>query len=123
MLIAVRARRATSTIFLVCGSITAMPIAGAAIHYWGSRPVVLLGAVSACAVLPLLAIAPAPLLLAGALFLFGAALGALDVSMNAQAIAVQDATGRPIMSGFHALFSVGGLLGAAGVSLLLRNGL
>ena len=157
MLIAVRARRATSTIFLVCGtatscwapmvpyaksrlavddgtlglillalgggSMTAMPIAGAAIHYWGSRPVVLLGAVAACAVLPLLAIAPAPLLLAGALFLFGAALGALDVSMNAQAIAVQDATGRPIMSGFHALFSVGGLLGAAGVSLLLRNGL
>ena len=153
---AVRARRATSTIFLVCGmatstwapmvpyaktrlaiddgtlglvllalgggSMTAMSLAGAAIHYWGSRPVILLSAVVSCAILPSLAVAPTPLLLGACLFLFGAALGALDVSMNAQAIGVQDATGRPIMSGFHALFSAGGLLGAAGVSLLLRNG-
>ena len=150
-------RRATSAIFLVCGtamsswapmvpfaksrmgvddgtlglillalgggSIVAMPVAGAAIHYWGSRPVILLSAVAACGVLPLLATAGTPLLVAGALFLFGAALGALDVSMNAQAIAVQEAMRRPVMSGFHALFSVGGLLGAAGVSLLLRSGL
>jgi predicted MFS family arabinose efflux permease len=154
---AARARRATSTIFLVCGTATstwapmvpfaktrlavddgtlglillalgggsmaAMPVAGAAIHYWGSRPVIVVSAVTACAVLPLLAIAGTPLLLASFLFLFGAALGALDVSMNAQAIAVQDALRRPIMSGFHALFSVGGLVGAAGVSLLLRSGL
>lgn len=43
--------------------------------------------------------------------------------MNAQAIAVQHAAGRSIMSGFHALFSVGGLVGAALVALLLHAGL
>ena len=105
------------------GSMATMPLAGAAIHYWGSRPVIVSAALVACAILPFLAIAPTPLLLAAALLLFGAALGALDVAMNGQAIAVQDAVGRPIMSGFHALFSVGGLLGAASVSVLLRGGL
>jgi fucose permease len=44
------------------------------------------------------------------------------VSANAQAIAVQTDMGRPVMSSFHAMFSLGGLIGAAGNSLLLRLG-
>lgn len=105
------------------GSMVAMPLAGVAIHYWGSRRVVTAMALASCATLPFLAIAPTPLLLAFTLFLFGAALGAMDVAMNAQAIAVQHAAGRPIMSGFHALFSLGGIAGAALVSAGLRAGL
>ena len=150
------ARRATSAMFLICGTATscwapmvpyaktrlalgdkelglillalgggsmvAMPLAGAAIHLWGSRRVVAVAAVATCAVLPFLSSPPGPALLAIALFAFGAALGALDVAMNAQALAVQHAASRPIMSSFHALFSVGGLAGAAIVSLLLRAG-
>jgi predicted MFS family arabinose efflux permease len=42
--------------------------------------------------------------------------------MNAQALAVQHAAERPIMSGFHALFSVGGLAGAAVLSAVLHAG-
>ena len=104
------------------GSMTTMPLAGLAIHYWGSRAVVVSAAVAVGITLPLLASAPTPALLACTLFMFGASLGAMDVAMNAQAIVVQHARGRPIMSGFHALFSVGGLAGATAVSLLLRNG-
>jgi predicted MFS family arabinose efflux permease len=152
-----RARRATSAIFLVCGtatscwapmvpfaksrlhvdegtlglillalgggSIVAMPVAGAAIHHWGSRPVMIAGALAACGALPLLTLAPTPALLAATLFIFGAALGTMDVAMNAQAIAVQEALERPVMAALHALFSVGGLVGAAFVSVLLRAGL
>jgi predicted MFS family arabinose efflux permease len=148
-----RARRATSAIFLVCGtatstwapmvpfakdrlgldeaalglillalgggSIVAMPLAGVAIHYWGSRPVIVAATVVACAALPLLAAAATPLLLACTLFAFGAGLGTMDVAMNAQAIVVQHAARRPIMSGFHALFSVGGLVGAGLVTIFL----
>ncbi|MCB0129170.1 MAG: MFS transporter, partial [Caldilineaceae bacterium] len=51
--------------------------------------------------------------LMGALFLFGAFNGGLDVAMNAQAALVEGAYGRPIMASFHGLWSVGGLLGAA----------
>lgn len=105
------------------GSMLAMPLAGAAIHKWSSRPVLIVSALLTAAVLPLLANPLSPAFLAAMLLVFGAALGAMDVAMNAQAISVQHAAGRPIMSGFHALFSIGGLVGAAAVSLLLRAGL
>ena len=108
---------------LGAGSMLAMPLAGIAIHYWGSRPVVITTSLATCAALPLLAAAPTAALLAASLFLFGAALGAMDVAMNAQAIAVQRVMARPIMSSFHALFSVGGLIGAAIESALLRAGM
>jgi predicted MFS family arabinose efflux permease len=104
------------------GSTVAMPLAGMAIHYWGSRRVVTCMALATCVALPFLAVAPSPLLLALTLFAFGAALGAMDVAMNAQAIAVQHAMAQPIMSSFHALFSVGGIAGAAVVSGFLRAG-
>lgn len=102
------------------GSIVTMPLAGAAIHRWGSRRVAISAALAGCSVLPLLTIATTPALLSLSLFAFGGALGALDVAMNAQAIAIQSALGRSIMSGFHARFSVGGLVGAAVLSALLR---
>jgi predicted MFS family arabinose efflux permease len=105
------------------GSMIAMPLAGMAIHYWGSRPVIVAATIVGCGALPFLAGPISPLLLACTLLAFGAGLGAMDVAMNAQAIAVQHAAGRPIMSGFHALFSVGGLVGAALIAVLLRAGL
>jgi MFS family permease len=42
--------------------------------------------------------------------------------MNMQAICVERAAGRAIMSGFHGLFSFGGVAGAAGVSAMLGMG-
>jgi predicted MFS family arabinose efflux permease len=47
----------------------------------------------------------------------------VDVAMNAHAVAVETRAARPLMSGFHGLFSVGGLLGAACMSALLAAGL
>ena len=43
--------------------------------------------------------------------------------MNAHAVEVERRAGRPMMSGFHGLFSVGGLGGALGMSVLLALGL
>ena len=50
-----------------------------------------------------------------------AALGSLDVAMNIHAIEVERGSGRPMMSGFHAFFSVGGFSGAALVTALLSQ--
>jgi predicted MFS family arabinose efflux permease len=75
-----------------------------------------------CLTLPLLASASSLPLLAAALLLFGAGIGAIDVSMNIQAIIVERASRRPMMSGFHGLFSLGGIAGAAGVTALLQAG-
>jgi predicted MFS family arabinose efflux permease len=49
----------------------------------------------------------------GVLFVWGSCVGVIDVGMNTEAIAVQDRVGRRVMSGFHASYSVGGLVGAA----------
>ncbi len=75
-----------------------------------------------CADLPLLAAVPGVPAMAGCLALFGAALGALDVAMNVQAVRVEDEAGRPLMSGFHGLYSAGGILGALGMGGLLALG-
>ena len=62
-------------------------------------------------------LAPSPVLLAAGLVLFGAANGAMDVSMNAHGVAVERALGKPIMSSLHAGWSFGGLAGAGAVAL------
>jgi len=64
-------------------------------------------------VLPLPLLAPSFPLLLAACVLLGIGIGALDVSMNAHAVLVEERYGRPIMSSFHGLFSLGGLVGAA----------
>jgi len=100
----------------------AMPASALLIHRIGSRAVVRLSGLLVAALLPLLTLAPDGMTLAVLLGLFGAALGALDVAMNAQAVIVEAASRRPLMSSFHALYSLGGLAGALAISLLLRLG-
>jgi MFS family permease len=50
--------------------------------------------------------------LAAALFAFGASAAAMDVSMNAQGVEVEKRLGKPTMSRFHGMFSLGGMVGA-----------
>jgi predicted MFS family arabinose efflux permease len=96
-----------------------MPVSGQLVSRFGCRLVVPLAALAMCAVLPLLALARTPIELGAALALFGAAAGAIDIGINIQAVAVEKAERRPLMSGFHAQFSLGGIVGAAGATGLL----
>jgi len=72
--------------------------------------------------LPLLAMLSSFAALIPALLLFGAGVGLVDCVINIQAVIVERASGRTMMSGFHGLFSVGGIVGAGGVSGLLALG-
>jgi len=73
--------------------------------------------------LPLLAtVSTVPALIA-TLFMFGAGLGTVDSTVNLQAVIVERASGKHMMSGFHGMFSLGGIVGAAGVSGLLGLGM
>jgi predicted MFS family arabinose efflux permease len=99
-------------LLLLClgiGSLLAMPVTGILAARFGCRRVILLSGLGCCAVFPFLAIAPSAPFLALALFLFGATIGTLDVSMNVQAVIVEKDYGGALMSGFHGLFSVGGI--------------
>src|SRR5262244_2376622 len=68
-------------------------------------------------------VSPGVVASAAALAVLGICNAVLDVAMNAQAVLVEERYGRPIMSFFHALFSLGGLLGAGGASLAMAAGL
>ena len=95
------------------GAIAAMAIAGRLLAKHGSRPVTGIAVLAFAVALMLPPLAPNPAVLMGSLVMLGLANGLLDVAMNAQAAAVQKHYGRPIMSRVHALYSVGGLVGAA----------
>lgn len=95
------------------GALFAMPLAGWCAARYGSDRVTQVVSIAYCMALPFLALAPNAGFLTLALFCFGAFHGAFDVAMNAQAVAVEGRYQRPIMSSFHALWSVGGLAGAA----------
>jgi predicted MFS family arabinose efflux permease len=113
-------------LLLLClgaGSICAMPFAGAFAGRAGARAAILASGVVIAAILPVLAVADSVIVLGLALFVFGAALGMIDVAMNLLAVVVERASGRAMMSGFHGLFSLGGILGAVVVSALLSLGL
>ena len=106
-------RLGTLLLTSTAGALIAMPLTGWAIHHVGSRAMTIAATVLFCLSLPLLALASSPDWLAAALFIYGATAGAMDVAMNAQGVALEHQYGCPIMSGFHALFSVGGMAGAA----------
>ncbi len=97
---------------LGAGGVIGMQIAGFAIARWGSK--IVTGAALALYVIAvnLPVHATGTLTLGAALLVFGLANGAVDVSMNDQAVIVERHYGRPIMSAFHAFWSVGGAAGA-----------
>lgn len=101
------------------GSVLAMLLTGIMSARYGSKPIIIAGGLGLALVLPLLAVVSAPATLALALFAFGAALGSIDVAMNIHAVEVERDAGRPLMSGFHALFSIGGFAGSALMTALL----
>ena len=101
------------------GSVVAMVLTGALSARYGSRPVIVVAGIGLAVVLPILTLVSTPLALGLALLAFGASLGSLDVAMNVHAVEVERAADRPLMSGFHALFSVGGFAGSMLMTFLL----
>ncbi|MEL6150476.1 MAG: MFS transporter [Chloroflexota bacterium] len=92
---------------LSVGVVLALPLAGGLISRFSSRVVTVVAGSIMCMALPLLAVAPNFASLWLALFVFGASNSTMDIAMNAQAVEVERKHGRPIMSSFHAFFSVG----------------
>ena len=100
------------------GALLAMPLAGAAAHRYGSRIATAVTVALFGLSLPGLALAPDLIGLGFALLVVGAAAGALDVSMNAQGVAVEKHYWRPIMSSLHGMFSLGAMAGAGATGLI-----
>ena len=111
----VGAGHSTLGVALLClslGALVCMRFTGGWCARFGAGPVsaVAAVAVSAAAVLPGLVSSVTALCVA--LFAFGAATGMVNVAANSVGVQVEAAVGRPILSGLHAGFSLGGLAGA-----------
>jgi MFS family permease len=103
-----------SVLFLLpLGSISVLPLAGWSISKYGSRLITLLSAIGHALVLLSIAFSDSVFLLSASLFLFGFAGNALNISMNTQALELQEHIyHRPLMSSFHGLWSFGAMFGA-----------
>lgn len=99
------------------GALVAMPLTGQVLMRVSSRRLLTATALLFPLLAPLPLLAGTPVALTLLMLVFGAATGAMDVTMNAHGLALEQARGRAILSSLHAGWSVGGLLGAGGVAI------
>jgi len=99
------------------GSVVAMPATGFLINKFGSKWVMVISAFCFFSAIPLFTLSPNYYVLLAAFFFMGASVGTMDVSMNGQAVEIEKKFGKPIMSFFHALFSVGMMVGSLSATI------
>ena len=112
-------------LILLClgmGSLIAMPLAGKFASKYGLRNVMLVAITALVFLLPMLSIANSAMTLAAVIFAFGAAMGSMDVAINMQAVVVEKESGKPMMAGFHAFYSIGSLIGVTAMTALISLG-
>ena len=108
--------------FPAIGAVSMMLLTSRLIQRFGSRPLILLGSLLMQISLPLILVMPSLISMIPLLLLVGSATGMMDVAMNAQAAVLEHEYDRPIMSSFHAYWSLGTLFGGASASLMLGLG-
>ncbi|MFE2045977.1 MFS transporter [Streptomyces sp. NPDC059477] len=95
------------------GAIVAGLGAGVLVRRFGSARVAVAGTLLTGIGIVVAGTAPAVLVFAGALFLAGAMDAITDVAQNAHALRVQRRYGRSLINSFHAIWSIGAVLGGA----------
>jgi MFS family permease len=97
---------------LSAGAVATMLIAGALCRRFGSSRLTVVSCALLSVTLVLPPLAHSAMALGLALLVFGAAYGCLNVAINSVAVDLVAALRRPVMPGFHAAWSFGGLAGA-----------
>ncbi len=107
---------------MTIGSLVVLPLVGRLTERFGFRVVLVVVAAAEPVALVFIGLAHDLAVLVAVLLVFGALNGVFDVAMNAEASRVEEATGRPLMSSFHACFSIAELVGVGAGSLLTVEG-
>ncbi len=94
------------------GALVAMPLTGILARRFGTQMLAWGSAALVCVLLPLIPWAPTVPALMAVFAAYGAVTGIYGVVVNAMAVELETAQARPILSTFHGLFSLGGLVGA-----------
>ncbi|MEU8545972.1 MFS transporter [Streptomyces roseoverticillatus] len=94
------------------GAVATMVLTGRLCRRFGSHLVTVVAGVLMSAGIALPPLTHSATALGLVLLVFGAAYGGINVAMNSAAVDLVAALRRPVMPGFHAAFSLGGMLGA-----------
>lgn len=109
------------------GAVTLGALSAAAVRRFGSAQVAAAGAVATAVAMCVAGVAPSVVVFALAIFIAGALDAFTDVGQNAHGLRVQHRYRRSILNTFHALWSVGavlgGLMAAAAIALEVSRGL
>ncbi len=97
---------------LSAGAVATMLLAGTLCRRFGSRQITVASCVLLSVTVLLPPLAHSAVVLGLLLAVFGTAYGSLNVAMNTVAVDMVAALRRPVMPGFHAAWSFGGLAGA-----------
>lgn len=112
----------TLLLFLPIGSVIGLPIAGWAVHKFGSRVVILTGGVAYALTLPLIGLSPSTWTLLPVLVCYGMLGNVMNISLNTQGLNLEDQMGKSILGSFHGLWSLAGFSGAGlGAALILLD--
>ncbi|HKM37374.1 MAG TPA: MFS transporter [Thiopseudomonas sp.] len=117
---------ATFGLMLLCigvGSLCCMPLSAVLTNRFSIRRCLFTITLILLVALFIMATASSLVLLGAALFLFGGSLGVLDVILNIQGLSIENRANRSMMSNFHGMFSVGTIVGAVLMIVLLTIGL
>ena len=102
----------TILLCLPLGSMLGLPIAGWSVHNFGSRIVILFGSFAYALTLPLIGLASATWMIVPVLVVFGMLGNIMNISLNTQALGLEDQMGKSILASFHGLWSMAGFTGA-----------
>jgi MFS family permease len=94
------------------GSLIALPLAGWAVHHFGSKIVIITAAIGYAVLLPLIGFSFSIFTLVPVVILFGMTGNLINISLNTQAISLEDSYGKSILASFHGLWSLAGFTGA-----------
>ncbi|MCK1817693.1 MFS transporter [Streptomyces sp. XM4011] len=100
------------------GAVVTMTLTGRLCQRLGNHPVTVGAALLLAASVALPPHAHSAVVLGAVLLFFGAGFGGMNVAVNSAAVDLVAALGRPVMPGFHAAFSLGGMVGAGAGGLV-----
>lgn len=113
----------TLLLCLGAGAIISMPVAGALTARFGCKNIIIISFFIMVFTTPFLSFVTHPIILGMFLLSFGIGVGLFDCVMNIQAIIVEKNAQKALMSGFHGMFSVGGIAGAGLMTGFLALGM
>lgn len=112
------AQLGTLLLGLPVGSLIALPAAGWLVHRFGSRIVILLSGIGYLVFLPLIGFSQSIWMLVPVVIVYGMIGNMMNISLNTQALGLEDEYGRSILASFHGLWSLAGFTGA-GIGALM----